>query len=70
MCLALPTKVIKIDSSGGSVELGGVKRKVNLELLDNVKVGEYVIVHAGFAIQKVDQKEAKETLELLKEMAK
>lgn len=70
MCLALPMKVIKIDGSGGSVELGGVKRKVNLELLDNVKVGEYVIVHAGFAIQKVDQKEAKETLELLKEMAK
>ncbi len=70
MCLALPMKVVKIDSSGGVVEIGKVKMQVNLELLDNVKVGEYVIVHAGFAIQKVDPKEAKETIEILKEMAR
>lgn len=63
-------KVVKIDGSSGIVELGGVKRNVNLELLDGVKVGEYVIVHAGFAIQKIDPKEAKEMLELLEEMAK
>jgi hydrogenase expression/formation protein HypC len=70
MCLAIPMKVVKIDGLGGVVEIGGVKKQINLELLDNVKLGEYVIVHAGFAIQKVDQKEAKETLEILKEMAK
>ena len=70
MCLAIPMKVVKIDGSSGIVELGGVKRQINLELLDDVKIGEYVIVHAGFAIQKVDGKEAKEMLELLEEMAK
>lgn len=63
-------KVVKIEGSSGIVELGGVKRNINLELLDGVKVGEYVIVHAGFAIQKVDDKEAEETISLLKEMAK
>ncbi len=70
MCLAIPMKVVKIEGSGGVVEIGGVKKQINLELLDDVKVGEYVIVHAGFAIQKVDGKEAKETLELLEEIAK
>lgn len=70
MCLAVPMKVIKVDGSNAVVELGGVKKGINMGLLDNVKVGEYVIVHAGFAIQKVDEKEAKETLELLKEMAR
>jgi hydrogenase expression/formation protein HypC len=63
-------KVVKIEGSGGVVEIGGVKKQINLELLDDVKVGEYVIVHAGFAIQKVDQKEAKETISLLEEMVK
>ena len=63
-------KVIKIEGSGGVVEIGGVKKQINLELLDDVKVGEYVIVHAGFAIQKVYQKEAKETISILEEMVK
>ena len=63
-------KVVKIDGSGGVVEVGGVRKQINLELLDNVTVGEYVIVHAGFAIQKVDDKGAKETIEILKEIAK
>lgn len=70
MCLAVPMKVIKIDGSNAVVELGGIKKNINMGLLDNVKVGEYVIVHAGFAIQKVDDKEARETIEILREMAK
>jgi len=70
MCLAVPMKVMRIDGSEAIVELGGVRKDINLGLLDNVKVGEYVIVHAGFAIQKVDGKEAEETIEILKEMAK
>ncbi len=70
MCLAIPMKVVKIEGPSGIVELGGVKRNINLELLDGVRVGEYVIVHAGFAIQKIDDKEAEETIEILKEIAK
>ena len=70
MCLADPMKVIKIETHNAGVELGGVKKGINLGLLDNVKVGEYVIVHAGFAIQRVDEKEAKETIEILKQIAK
>ena len=70
MCLAIPMKVIKIEGSRAVVELGGVKMTINLELLDNVKNGEYVIIHAGFAIQKVDDKEAEETIEILKQIAR
>ncbi|MBU0533458.1 MAG: HypC/HybG/HupF family hydrogenase formation chaperone [Candidatus Omnitrophica bacterium] len=70
MCLAIPMRVLEIDGPNAVVELGGVKKNINMGLLDNVEVGEYVIVHAGFAIQKVDEKEAKETIEILKEMAK
>ena len=66
MCLALPMKIVKIEDKEATVELGGVKRKANLQLLEGVNIGDYVIVHAGFAIQKLDQKEAKETLRLLK----
>ncbi|HIE44544.1 MAG TPA: HypC/HybG/HupF family hydrogenase formation chaperone [Candidatus Omnitrophica bacterium] len=70
MCLAVPMRVLKIEGSEAIVELEGVKRKISLGLLDNVGVGEYVIVHAGFAIQKVDEKEAEETISLLKEISK
>ena len=70
MCLAIPMRVVKIEGSDAIVELGGVKKNISMGLLDNVKVGEYVIVHAGFAIQKVDDKEAKETIEILKEMVR
>ena len=70
MCLAIPMKVVKIEGSNGIVELVGVKKEINLGLLDDVKIGEYVIVHAGFAIQKIDEKEARETISLLEEMAK
>jgi hydrogenase expression/formation protein HypC len=63
-------KVLEIDGSNAVVELGGVKKSISMGLLDDVKVGEYVIVHAGFAIQKIDDKEAVETIEILKEMAR
>ncbi|NOZ64814.1 MAG: HypC/HybG/HupF family hydrogenase formation chaperone [Caldiserica bacterium] len=68
MCLAVPMKVIKVEQEEGLVELGGVRRRVNMGLLDDIKVGEYVIVHAGFAIQKMDEKEAEETLSIFREM--
>ena len=70
MCLALPMKVIKIKDKEATVELGGVKRKVNLQLLEEANIGDYLLVHAGFAIQKLDEEEAEKTLSFLKEITK
>lgn len=68
MCLAVPGKIIKIKNNNeADIDFGGVLRSVQLDFLPNSKVGDYVIVHAGFAIQKLDKKDAKETIQLLKE---
>ena len=70
MCLAIPGKIIKIDAKTQSamVDYGsGTKRKANVSLVE-VKKGDYVLVHAGFAIQVLDESEAKETLSLFREM--
>ena len=70
MCLAIPGKVISIDKKKeyASIDYGdGTKRNVNVSLVD-VKIGDYVLVHAGFAIQVLDEKEANETLDLFREM--
>jgi hydrogenase expression/formation protein HypC len=70
MCLGIPAKVVQIDDSGqGKVDYLGTKVKTNFILLEEVKKGDWVIVHAGFAISKLDEKEAKETLDLLREYA-
>ncbi|MCM8785141.1 MAG: HypC/HybG/HupF family hydrogenase formation chaperone [Candidatus Omnitrophica bacterium] len=68
MCLAIPMKVEKIEGDFAIVSIGNVKKEVNISLLENVKKGDYVIVHAGFAIEKLDKKEAKKTLKIFKEM--
>ncbi|MBU2702375.1 hydrogenase expression/formation protein HypC [Sporomusaceae bacterium BoRhaA] len=68
MCLAIPAKLIgKIDRLA-TVEVGGITRKVSLMLLPDAQVGDFVLVHAGFAIQTVEEEEAKRTMELLKEL--
>ena len=69
MCLAIPAKIVAISGSVARVEIGGVVREADLTLLPEAKVGDYVLLHAGFAIQKYDEEEAKETLRLLKELA-
>ena len=70
MCLGIPMKVVDIgEDRMGTVEMAGVRREVGLHLVDDAEIGEYVIVHAGFAISKLDEKEAQETLALLREMA-
>lgn len=66
MCLAIPMKVISLEKEFATVEVTGVKRKVNIQMLPNIKPKDYIIVHAGFAIQKVDEKQAKETLRMFK----
>lgn len=68
MCLAVPMKLISREGETGKVELGGIQREISLMLLPEAEIGEYVVVHAGFAIQKLDEKDAQETLRILKEM--
>ena len=68
MCLAIPSKVVNIDNETGTIDVDGVRREVNLVLLGgDVRVGDYVIVHAGFALHTIDEKAAEETLALLRE---
>lgn len=67
MCLAVPAKVIRIDGDVAEVDFGGVVRKANVSLVDT-EVGEYVIIHAGYAIQTLDRREAEETLEMFQEI--
>jgi hydrogenase expression/formation protein HypC len=69
MCLGIPMKVVEVHGDRGMVEIGGVKREASFQLLENVKIGEYVLVHAGYAINKIDEEEAQETLDLLREIA-
>ena len=68
MCLAVPAKVIEIKEAMGTVDISGVTRDVSLMLLPETQVGDYVLVHAGFAMQKVDEKDAAETYALIAEM--
>ncbi len=67
MCLAIPAQVLEIIGYEAVLDFGGVKRRANISLLENVKIGDYVIVHVGFAIQKLDNKEAEESLKYWKE---
>lgn len=67
MCLAVPAEVLEIKGPEAKVDYGGVVRTINVALV-TVKVGEYVIVHAGYAIQVMNAKEAKETLKLWQEL--
>ena len=69
MCLAIPAKVIKIEDEMAVINVGGVTRSTSLMLLADTVVGDYVIIHAGFAIHKVDPKEAQESFKLLRELA-
>ncbi|MBT8350828.1 MAG: HypC/HybG/HupF family hydrogenase formation chaperone [Deltaproteobacteria bacterium] len=69
MCLAIPSKIIKIEKGIGTIDVDGVKRTTSLLLVEDAKVGDYVIVHAGFALHKIDEKAAMESLNILKEAA-
>ena len=71
MCLAIPGKIIEIvdiDNHIAKVDVGGVKRNVNIGMLDDAGVGDYVLIHVGFAMSIVDEKEAEETLRLLQDL--
>jgi hydrogenase expression/formation protein HypC len=68
MCLGIPMKIKKINGDFAQVESGKLIRTINVQMLPSLKIGEYVIVHAGFAIQKVDPAKAKETLKMIEEI--
>ena len=68
MCLGIPMKVISKKGDRAEVKSGGTSREISIGLLKDVNVGDYVIVHAGFAIEKLNEKRAEETLNILKEM--
>jgi len=70
MCLAIPGKVLKIDEQVATVDFGGARRDVRLDLLENVRKGDYVLVHAGYAIQVIDETDAKEILSFWEEVTR
>jgi hydrogenase expression/formation protein HypC len=70
MCLGIPAKVIETHEGFAIVDMAGIKREVSTILLEEpIVVGDYVLVHVGFAISKISEKDAEETLNLLKEMS-
>ena len=68
MCLAIPMKILKIEGDKAIVSSSGVQRSIGISFMKNVKPGDYVIVHAGFAIEKLDPEKAEETLKILEEL--
>lgn len=68
MCLGLPGRIIKIEDKTGLVEILGVSREISIELLKDINIGDYVLIHAGCAIEKIDEEEALRTIELFKEL--
>jgi hydrogenase expression/formation protein HypC len=72
MCLAIPGEVLRIAQRDGLLEadvrFGGVRRRICIECTPDVRPGDYVLAHAGFALQQVDEEEARQTLEMLREM--
>ncbi|MCX8130105.1 MAG: HypC/HybG/HupF family hydrogenase formation chaperone [Clostridia bacterium] len=68
MCLAIPGKVVKIEEKSSIVEIMGATREVSTELVSGIEIGDYVLVHAGCAIQKIDEEEALNTIQLFKEL--
>jgi len=69
MCLAIPALITSIEGQTARAEVGGVARTISLALTPEAQVGDYVLVHTGFAISIVDEQEAQETLRLLRELA-
>ena len=68
MCLSIPALVVDIKDNMADVSVGGTIFKAGLQLVENVEVGDYVLLHTGFAIQKISEEEALGTLRILKEM--
>ena len=73
MCLAIPGKIVSIDESNSELKMakvsfGGVMKDICIQWVSDVQIGDYVLAHVGFALNKIDQKDAEETIEILKQM--
>jgi hydrogenase expression/formation protein HypC len=68
MCLSIPARVMEINGNMADVSVGGTILKASLQMVENVQVGDFILLHAGFAIQKIKEDEALETLKILREM--
>lgn len=69
MCLAIPMEVVKIEKNNAWVSVGEIQKEVRLDLIDEIpEIGDYVLVHAGFALHRIDEKTAMETLKLFEEL--
>jgi hydrogenase expression/formation protein HypC len=68
MCLSIPARIISIDGSVAEVIAGGAIFKAGIHMIEDAKVGDYILLHAGFAIQKINEREAAETLKLFEEI--
>ncbi|RTL47957.1 MAG: HypC/HybG/HupF family hydrogenase formation chaperone [Rhodocyclaceae bacterium] len=69
MCLAIPARIVAIDGDNGVVDMGGVRKEISLSLVEDVAIDDYVIVHVGYALSKLDPEEAEKTLALFAEMS-
>ena len=70
MCLAVPSRIVEIKDQVATVDVDGVTREASLMLLDDVSIGDYVIVHAGFAIERIDEEVAQQTLKDMRDMVR
>lgn len=68
MCLGIPLKIVEINGKEACGELNGVRRKIRVDLIENLKLGDYVMVHAGFALEVMKEAQAKDTLKILQEI--
>lgn len=68
MCIAVPLEVLEVNDNRATAHFGNARREVFLDLIDDVKVGDFIIVHAGFAIEKLNKEEAEKTIDLIKEV--
>jgi len=69
MCLAIPMKLIEVQGARGIVALGGIRKEIMLTLTPDARIGDYVIIHAGYAIEILNEEEAEQTLDLLREIS-
>lgn len=70
MCLSIPAEILEIKNNIAKISVGGAIYNSSLDLIENVKIGDYVLLHAGFAIEKIDKDEAETTLKMIKETFK
>lgn len=68
MCLAIPLRITEVFGKEAMAEIEGVKRKIRIDFVEDAKAGDYVIVHAGFALEKLNEQQAKENMDLIREI--